>query len=128
MCNKDLTSEFFVPVQQLPKTIKTKQTVCMWCIEKAGKEFAKKAKDKYEKICASRNNSCNKELEQSLWDVLTGKLGADDFDIDIDTDYIPFTNSEEFEQIMERYQEDLIKVLSGLENKLPEWYGSDEEE
>lgn len=46
-----------------------------------------------------------------------------DDDFNIDDDHISFTNSEEMNDMMVKYEHDLIKVLSGLEKKLPEWYG-----
>ena len=51
-----------------------------------------------------------------------------DDDFDVDSDSTTFTESEDCEDMMEKYQENLIKVISGLEEKLPDWYGIEVEE
>jgi len=100
--------------------------VCMSCRKEVVLETdtQQEIKDKYEKMCSTRERE-KKELQKSLWDELAEQLG-DDFDIDADS--TPFTESEECDGMMERYQNDMIEVLSGLEDKLPEWYGLEVEE
>lgn len=73
----------------------------------------------------SRKPEDKKELEYVLWNKLYEQW---DDDFNIDDDSTSFTDSQEMNDIMERYEEDLIKVLSGLEEKLPDWYGIETEE
>lgn len=86
---------------------------------------AKRRKSIYEKICEGRKPKDTKELQESLWNKLSEQW---DDDFDVDGDSTIFTKSEECDGLMERYEEDLIKVLSGLEDTLPDWYGIETEE
>ncbi|KKL90737.1 hypothetical protein LCGC14_1901670 [marine sediment metagenome] len=64
-----------------------------------------------------------------MQDELYSKLHEQwDDDFDIDADSTSFTDSQEMDNIMQIYEDDLIKVLSGLEDNLPKWYGIETEE
>ena len=78
-----------------------------------------------ENIRKQRETEDKKELQDSMWAKMNEQW---DDDFDIDADSTSFTDSEECDNMMEKYEHDLIKVLSGLEDNLPKWYGIETEE
>lgn len=66
-----------------------------------------------------------KNLSDNLWEKMHEQW---DDDFRIENDSTLFTDSEEMNNMIQKYQNDLIKVLSGLEEKLPDWYGIEAED
>jgi len=66
-----------------------------------------------------------KKLQDELWKKMHEQW-SDDFRIEDDVE--SFTDSEEMDIMMQSYQNELISVISGLEEKLPDWYGPEVKE
>lgn len=99
---------------------KSYNLMCLDCGKKHKTNNIRQAKIKYEKMNEHRTRNGQLELQDELWK----KFG----DLDLEADYISFTDSQEMDNMMQKYEHDLIKVLSGLEEKLPDWYGIETEE
>lgn len=97
--------------------------ICAVCYANRHGKIAKIAEnvdDVYEEIVKYRTQDEMLERQDELWDNFN--------DLDLDADLTSFTKSNECDDMMQNYEDDLVKVLSGLEENLPDWYGIEIEE
>ena len=78
----------------------------------------RRAKSRYEQMMKRRAKNGNQKIQDELWNKLS-------CGVDVDADAESFTESEELDGMMHRYEEALMLYISGLED-MPEWMDPEE--
>ena len=81
-------------------------------------EQMRRAKSRYEQMMKRRAKNGNQKIQDELWNKLS-------CGVDVDADAESFTESEELDGMMHRYEEALMLYISGLED-MPEWMDPEE--
>jgi len=88
-----------------------------WRAKQRAKQYVEKKNDNYKRACEFRKLKSNIQKHKDMWDKFTEKLGSE---IDIEADVELFSNSQEFDNMVDEHRIGIIKVLSGLDGA-PDW-------